>query len=275
MSTFSFTFSPDATLSSSEQGQLASSYTEALKAFLQSDAGADYVAFLAHTVNGLEVDAALALVDAIQAGEFSLDGLFGAAQSKTGEIDDVAGSPAPTMTICDVVIDLTAMLSGESTYNWSTVTKKDTIYHAREFLADGGAPEGWTDGWADATPEPILVTVNESFTFIKGTTGSTWNLELESDDPLNFTVNVTGEGDYQFNTEGFTITGDLTASWTGSLTSGGNPEGTANFISVDPLNETLTAGGLTDGSFDITASFTSPTGAGSEITVDVSYQYWA
>lgn len=134
------------------QSQLASSYTNALSSYLKTD-GADFVAFLSNAVNGLSVDAALALKAAVEAGNFTLSGLFGAAQSKTGAVDgDLIDNPVPTLTVGDVSIDLSAMLGNLGTATWNTVTtaKKivTTTYHTREFYTTGGEPADYDANWA-------------------------------------------------------------------------------------------------------------------------------
>lgn len=281
MSDFSFSFTVDNTISASDQGQFASLYTNQLKAFLQTDAGADYVAFLAHSVNGLNVADALALVELIQAGDFVLAGLFNAAQSKTVELSDVAGSPAPYITIGDLVVDLTAILSGETTFNWSTVTKKDTVYHAREYYADGGAPAGWTDGWADPAPQLQKYNFSNSFTVTNPDGNGTESLKVDllGQDWSNFKIEVTGIGDYDRTNEGYTVTGDATASFSGPATQANN-----NSLSSvgDATNESFNADadgdglpdGLKDGSFDVAVEWTPATEAGSQVTITLSYDYW-
>ncbi|MDP2195156.1 MAG: SRPBCC family protein [Rhodocyclaceae bacterium] len=154
-----------------DQGTLASSYTNALSSYLQGD-GADYVAFLSHAVNNLSVEVASALKNAVMAGEFTLSGLFSAAQSKTGEVEgDAITNPTPTLTVTvggtEYTIDLTAMLTGTDTASWNTVTKKDTITHTREFFTGSKAPEDYSDDWANPQPNqaptatPIELTLAE------------------------------------------------------------------------------------------------------------------
>lgn len=137
-----------------DQGTLASSYTNALSSYLQTD-GADYVAFLAYVAGGsTDVDAALAIKAAVEAGNFSLSGLFSAAQNKTGGVDgEDIPNPTPILTVTvgetTYTIDLTAMLGTPTTESWDTVVKKATITHTREFYSTGGEPGGYTGDWAD------------------------------------------------------------------------------------------------------------------------------
>jgi len=149
------------------QGELASSYTNALTAYLQSPEGADIAAYLAY-VSGSTVEEAIALKTAIMNGEFSLSGLFGAAQSKTGEVDGAnVTDPVPTLTVGNVTIDLSAMLGELETASWDTVTKKDTITHTREFYSESSEPDGYSTDWTDPvgnqapTAEAIVLALTE------------------------------------------------------------------------------------------------------------------
>jgi len=151
------------------QGELASSYTNALSSYLETD-GADLVAFLAYAVNGLTVDEATALKADLASGNFSLSGLFSAAQSKEGAVDgDDIADPTPTLTVGGVVIDLSAMLSGTATFTWDTTTKKLVISHTREFYTDSVDPDGYSTDWADPqtpvneapTATPIVLALTE------------------------------------------------------------------------------------------------------------------
>ena len=146
------TYDSDGTV---DQGTLASTYTNALSAYLQSAEGADVVAFLAYVANGGDVDAALALKAQVEAGNFTLSNLFAAAQSKTGEVDGGAiGDPDPNLTVTfgdgtSVTVNLTDMLTGVNTETWQTIVKNSTIYHTREFFSESQEPEGYAADWAD------------------------------------------------------------------------------------------------------------------------------
>lgn len=140
---FSFT---DAGLTT--QGQLSSDYTNALSAYLQGE-GADVVAFLAYVGFELTVEEALAVKAEIEAGNFSLSGLFSAAQSKTGEVDGgTMTDPTPTLTVGEYVIPLTPMLSGTDTFTW-TSGGKTVVYHTREFFTGSQVPDGYDVDWAN------------------------------------------------------------------------------------------------------------------------------
>lgn len=152
--------------SGSYQGDLASSYTNALSAYIQNEEGADIAAFLSHTVYGLTVEQALALKAALIDGNFQLSGLFGAAQSKEGVVDgDNITDPEPTLTVGSIVINLSAMLDGLDTATWETLVKKATIYHTREFYTESQVPDGYAVGWDSEnlapTADPITWDVTE------------------------------------------------------------------------------------------------------------------
>lgn len=60
---------------------------------------ADYIGFLYFSA-GNSVEDALAVKAAVMNGEFDLSGLFGAAQSKIGEVSgDNITDPTPTLTL--------------------------------------------------------------------------------------------------------------------------------------------------------------------------------
>lgn len=152
----------------SSQSTLSTSYTSALTTYLQTSA-ADYIGYLAYTTNNVDLDTALAIVDAVAAGQFTLSDLFSAAQTKTlvGDVDSYeAGiaNPEPKLTVNGVTIDLTAILSNPDVAYWVTTTKKDTIYHLREFYTSADAPAGYTEGWSvvDVNVAPEAVSFTEA-----------------------------------------------------------------------------------------------------------------
>lgn len=121
----------------------------------------------------------------------------------------------------------------------------------------------------------------KSFTVEKGIGSATGSYELlglsgDDFDWSNFSVSVTGYGDYDRNTEGFEVTLDVAAKYAGTATTG-NTEN--SFINVDPV-ETLGAG-WSDGYFDYSVSFAGPTDGyeltdpdASSVKIDISYEYW-
>jgi Ca2+-binding RTX toxin-like protein len=182
----------DTSLSASAQGQLSSSYTNWLTGELTTDAVADYIGWLYFNA-GNTVEDALAVVDAVKAGEFTLDGLFGAAQSKTAGPVDPAGVPIPTLTLtgdlAGISIDLTAILGGLDTETWSSGTGTKTVYHTREFYTETDEPEFYDPNWANPvnqTPTDITLTIDGDFAAAAGGQTAGGN-----DAPLS---NTTGSG---------------------------------------------------------------------------------
>lgn len=238
-----FDANTDLSGSGSLQGQLSSSYTAALTEFLQTG-GADYVAFLAHVVNELSVEDALLVKAEIEAGNFALSGLFSAAQSKTGEVDgDTITNPTPTLTVGDLVIDLTPMLTGAETFTWETAVKKSITYHTREFYTESQEPTvgdvSYSAGWAESNhaPEvsgPVTQTIDEddaiasvnllanasdsdnddldvSGTISYAVTSGTWDAEIDFDvDPETGELTIDPA---QFNSLRETDTLELTFSY--------------------------------------------------------------
>ncbi|ASY73334.1 hypothetical protein N181_25035 [Sinorhizobium fredii USDA 205] len=192
-----------ASLSQSAQGQLSSSYTNALTEALEDATVADYVGFLANQA-GLSIDDALAVKASVIAGDFTLTGLFGAAQSKTGAVDGSSiTDPAPKMLVNGVEIDLAAILTGLDTETWSTVQangkKLDTIYHTREFYTDTQEPADYHAGWADTnqppSAEPILKELTEDIV------ASPIDLLATASDPDGGTLSVV-TGSLSFSIDG-------------------------------------------------------------------------
>ena len=88
----------ESTTSSSFQGQLASSYTDALHTDLMSTQNVDWIGFLAFS-SGLTLEEAQDVQAQVAAGTFSLSDLFGAAQTKDGTVANPTGVPHPKLTV--------------------------------------------------------------------------------------------------------------------------------------------------------------------------------
>ncbi|MDP2441500.1 hypothetical protein [Rhodoferax sp.] len=280
----SFTFdSSNVSGDGSYQGQLASSYTNALSEYLQTEEGADYVAFLAYQ-GGMSVEEALAIKVAITNGEFDLSGLFGAAQNKAGAVVADITDPVPTLTVGEFAFDLTAMLGILATDSWDTVTKKDTITHTREFYSASATPDGYSDDWANP-PQLEQHFTTETITITKPQGADDFNQDgyftLLGQDWGDFEITVSGIGDYDRNTEGFTVSGDADASYLGSTSSGPNNEATnttvASFDGVFDDTDTDSDGipdWAEDGTFDYNVAIADPTASGAAVTLTFEYSYW-
>jgi hypothetical protein len=296
MSFFTTTFMAtefDKTVSQSAQGQLSSQYTSALTDYLKGSEVADWIGFLAKAVEGLQTDQALAVKQLVIDGAFTLDGLFGAAQSKTGPVSDSnVADPDPTLTVTladstVVKIDLTAILTGLDTETW---TQTDTLnsgkkvstittFHTREFYTDGHEPEGYEADWAVENTGPIHE-VSEVTSVVKidgSLPGDTFGVhfDLLGSTQENVVLHFSGEGDFNWKSEGFTISGDALATLLGphQNNSGSNPE--ALTFDLGPGTATVSASDYDgDGTVDLTVAFTSQTAIGSEVKLHIEYDYW-
>lgn len=130
------------------------------------------LAFDAHK-DGMAVNEAVALRSAIEAGSFTLGDVFTAAQSKTGAIADIAGTPAPKVTVTYLVdgvskthtFNLADFMSGQATSTWKD-SGKNGQYHSREYLTDVNhdLPADYDANW-DNPPPPNLAPVASDFDF--------------------------------------------------------------------------------------------------------------
>jgi hypothetical protein len=104
------------------------------------------------------------------------------------------------------------------------------------------------------------------------------HLDLQGANWDNFHLSVNGRGDFDWNVEGFNLSGDATASYRGpnSGNSPGNsgPEGQLNFSTGD-VNVSLSLPALADGSFDYDVTLTNQTQNDSEVKLTLTYDYWA
>jgi hypothetical protein len=288
----------NSTLTSSFQGQLASSYTTALTSVIK--ANGDWVGFLAHTVNDLDVSVATAISQAVLAGNFTLEGLFGAAQSTLGAVNPTDPVPFLKATVegIDYYVNLTPILNDLDTETW---TQSDTTgggkkaitvttYHTREFYTDADQPDGYTPDWANENPQ---VPVEGSYTTPAQTiTNGRGNLDTfpvtflldnpnvtGEHDIHNIVLHVTGLGDYNGGGEGFTISGETGATnivITGSGAPGPAGEGangSSTFVNAGPLSVAVTDTD-NDGTLEVTVQFTNQTAAASTVGLSVSFDYW-
>lgn len=136
----------DAGNKASFQGQLSKSYEAALSVEVQKLA--DYVGFI-YKDSGASLDEAKAVVEAIKAGQFKLEDLQSAAQSKTGPVDGAAiNDPDPKVLVNGVSISIKGMLDGLDTETWQD-SGKNGQHHTREFYTSSREPEGYDSDWAN------------------------------------------------------------------------------------------------------------------------------
>jgi hypothetical protein len=173
MAEYDFNYNP--ALSSSFQGQLASTYTNWLAGEVK--AAADYIGFLVFEkalAGGASkadaVAAGQAAAAAVEAGNFTLTDLFGAAQSKTAAVPGSSiTDPTPSLTVNGVTVSLAGMFDPAdlTTETWTTTTKvgktTETIYHTREFYDEASTPEYDLD-WAVLNTAPTAVAIELDIT---------------------------------------------------------------------------------------------------------------
>lgn len=280
------------TVSQSAQGQLSSQYEASLTSFLQTEA-ADWIGFLAKTVEGLTTEQALAVKALVEAGSFSLSGLFGAAQSKTGAVEGTSiTDPEPTLTVTlgetVVNIDLKAILGSLDTESWTYTetnnsgkkTTTTTTYHTREFYTDGHEPEGYDPDWDEVDPpveqhDQIVETIvkdnssepDDTFNVTLDMLGTGWN---------DLVLTVSATGDYDGSNEKVTISGDLIATLeldtpTQINVGGSNSDNALNDF-FDPV--TVTATNYGDGEVNLVVAFTNQVNNDSSVTLTLDYDYF-
>lgn len=136
-------------------------------------------------------------------------------------------------------------------------------------------------GTADQFHEDATITITKIGDAAYTTSGS---YELLGSDWSNVSVDVTGNGDYDFKNEDFAVTGDVSASYAGVNEGGRGGIGNAEdqFISVNPT-ETLAANWSDDGALDYSVSFSGPVDGytdtdtdtdASTVSIAISYDYW-
>jgi VCBS repeat-containing protein len=160
--TDTFDLLTDVSGSGSYQGQLASSYTTWVAG--QVTGAAEWIAYqwyIGGEASEERLEIAKQIADDLAAGEFSLQDLFLAAQTKgSATLTDIAGTPKPVLLVSGESIDLTDFF-GEATAlaEWSSGPKKLTEHHYRELLTDfesGTPPDGWDDP-APTNHAPTLI----------------------------------------------------------------------------------------------------------------------
>lgn len=148
MSTFEL--NAPANSNQSVQGQLSSQYTNWVQDQVQN--AADSIAYQWFQETN-DLDAALAIRDALQHGEFSVQDLFLANNGKSSLGSDLAGQPDPKLAVAGKVIDLSDFFSGTQVTEWTSGNAKNLQYHAREYFTSFDAGMAPTDWDQPATPE--------------------------------------------------------------------------------------------------------------------------
>ena len=161
-----FNFTVNTSLSQSVEGQLASQYTNFVSNYVKTT-GADWIAYRWYQSSQktpADLDKAIQISQALQAGSFSLSDLFLAAQSKTAKFVDISGVPHPMLNVAGVSIDISSFFGGGTKVeNWTTGTGKTLQYHGREYLnaVTDTAPNGYNGDW-DNRPPVISVAQGDS-----------------------------------------------------------------------------------------------------------------
>lgn len=145
MSTFNYAQELSTPVNSNQsiQGTLSSKYTT--WAQNQVHDAADAIAYQWLQAHG-DLDGAIAIRDALQGGQFSVEDLFLSANGKSSLGSNLAGDPHPKLVVAGQVIDLTSFFSGTHVTEWTSGNAKNVQYHAREYYTDfhaEAAPANW------------------------------------------------------------------------------------------------------------------------------------
>lgn len=127
-------------------------------------------------------------------------------------------------------------------------------------------------------PEPTLHQGTFDWTVTGHTDPYSGSYALAGSNWSNFQISVTGTGDFDWQKEGFDITGDVTGSYRGpndhnSVVNAGAEHNTT--YSTGNIAVTLNAAGLADGHLDYDVALTNQTNDNSQLNFTFSYDYWA
>ena len=146
------------TLAASNQAVVQEATTALTGAIADSSDFASWIGFMSFQQDG-DLQKALDIVEAIESGNFALNDLFIAAQSKTeaGVPTDIAGEPNPTIQVLGNVFEIGSLLGGTTIETWLTTNGKTSTYHSREFFTSVGedAPEGYDPSWNSENHDPL------------------------------------------------------------------------------------------------------------------------
>ena len=130
---------------------------------------------------------------------------------------------------------------------------------------------------APPAPEPTLHTATVQWAVDGKTDPNGGHLDLLGSNWDNFHLSVNGTGDFDWDQEGFTLTGDATATYQGpeGTNSVGNagPEAQLNFSTGD-VAVSVDVSKLADGSFDYALTLTHETSDKSDVNLTFTYDYW-
>ena len=187
--------------SGSTEGQFVSSYTDWLDGQIESHA--DFIAYILFQQGGMSLEQATGLRTALQNGDFTVSDLFLAAQSKTGPLADIAGTPSPVLHVEGYdPIQLAQFMGGKELVTWTSGSGKNLVTHTREaldhFNGDAGAPQGWDQPVAIHVNEapvvsPIEISITESQTAGGAASGiQPWDADLLTVDLLSGATDMDG-----------------------------------------------------------------------------------
>lgn len=125
-------------------------------AILASNDFARWIGYEFYNNNPALLQEALNIVKAIEAGNFILDDLFTAAQSKAGPITDIPGEPHPKLTVLGHTFEIGEYLGGTNVDTWTSGQAKNQQYHSREYFTtvDKTAPADYVEGWDNPNKAP-------------------------------------------------------------------------------------------------------------------------
>jgi hypothetical protein len=132
--------------------------TEALTtAIHDSSTFASWVGWEAYQ-GGATLEQAIAIVNEIEAGHYSLNDLFNSAQSKVSGsyAAGINGEPNPTLTVNGQTFEIGHLLGETTVEEWASGSAKNVQYHSREYFTKvGDAPEGFDPHWDSPNQAPV------------------------------------------------------------------------------------------------------------------------
>jgi VCBS repeat-containing protein len=131
---------------------------------------------------------------------------------------------------------------------------------------------------APPPPEPTLHSATVEWSVDGKTDANGGQLDLLGGNWSNFQLSVNGMGDFDWDSEGFDLSGDATATFRGlndsNSTGNSTPETDLN-VSTGNVTVSVDTAKLADGSFDYDVNLTNPTSDKSLVHLTLTYDYWA